>query len=237
MEGSLHHCLERLRLARTGDDLQREILALRDVFEVGHLVYHSVNSTGEQYAALTYSPDWVARYVSQSYERIDPVVQGCYRRFHPIDWRALDWTSRAARSFLHEALDHGVGTQGLSLPIRGPGGQFAVFTVNDTVSDESWTRLRDERLSDLILVAHFVNQKALELEGNRDAADLRALSPREIDALTLLAAGHNRAAIADRLHISEHTLRVYIESARHKLGAMNTVHAVARAMVQGLIVV
>ncbi|MEO1364155.1 MAG: helix-turn-helix transcriptional regulator, partial [Pseudomonadota bacterium] len=63
------------------------------------------------------------------------------------------------------------------------------------------------------------------------------LSPREIDAMTLLAVGYSRAQVADSLSISEHTLRVYIESARHKLGAHNTTHAVARAISQGLIVV
>jgi len=36
---------------------------------------------------------------------------------------------------------------------------------------------------------------------------------------------------------SNHSLRVYIESARFKLGALNTTHAVARAMSRGLIVV
>ena len=55
--------------------------------------------------------------------------------------------------------------------------------------------------------------------------------------MTLIAVGYSRAQIADRLSISEHTLRVYIESARFKLGALNTTHAVARAMSCGLIVV
>ncbi|MEM6409155.1 MAG: helix-turn-helix transcriptional regulator, partial [Pseudomonadota bacterium] len=37
--------------------------------------------------------------------------------------------------------------------------------------------------------------------------------------------------------ISENTLRVYVESARHKMGALNTTHAVARALAAGQIVV
>jgi DNA-binding CsgD family transcriptional regulator len=49
--------------------------------------------------------------------------------------------------------------------------------------------------------------------------------------------GLNRAQAVDTMSISEHTLRVYIESARFKLGAINTTHAVARAMSRGLIVV
>ncbi|KEJ89760.1 hypothetical protein DSW25_05935 [Sulfitobacter donghicola DSW-25 = KCTC 12864 = JCM 14565] len=49
--------------------------------------------------------------------------------------------------------------------------------------------------------------------------------------------GYSRAQVANSLAISEHTLRVYIESARFKLGALNTTHAVARALSRGLIVV
>ena len=91
---------------------------------------------------------------------------------------------------------------------------------------------------DLILIAHFFNQKALEFDAkDREPATL-SLSPREIDALTLLAMGRSRAQAADELSISEHTLRVYIESARSQArGALNTTHAVARALSQGLIIV
>jgi DNA-binding CsgD family transcriptional regulator len=36
--------------------------------------------------------------------------------------------------------------------------------------------------------------------------------------------------------MSENTLRAYIDSARHKLGAMNVTHAVAMALARGIIV-
>ena len=52
---------------------------------------------------------------------------------------------------------------------------------------------------------------------------------------TYMAVGMNRAQAANYLGISEHTLRVYIENARLKLSATNTVHAVARAMSLGLL--
>jgi DNA-binding CsgD family transcriptional regulator len=50
-----------------------------------------------------------------------------------------------------------------------------------------------------------------------------------------LSIGLNRSRTAEQLKISEHTLRVYIESARHKLSAANTTHAVAKAVSGGLI--
>lgn len=226
-----------MQRARSLDDLQGQVLALRELFDVEHLVYHSVNSTGEQYAALTYPMHWVDRYMEQDYARVDPVVQGCYRRFHPVDWRRLDWSGKAAKEFMGEALDVGVGHQGFSVPIRGPNGQFALFTISDSRNDYQWEKYTEEHIRDVILAAHFINQKALEIERGSDEAEFRQLSPRETDALTMLAMGYNRAQAADSLSISEHTLRVYIESARFKLGAANTTHAVARGLSLGLLAI
>ena len=229
--------IEQLQGVTTLDELNDHVVALRDALDVEHVVYHSVNSTGEQYAALTYSPEWVQHYLEKDYARIDPVVQACYRRFHPIDWKRLDWSGKNARNFMGEAVDNGIGNQGFSVPIRGPSGQFALFTVSGNASDEKWASYTQEHTRDLLLVSHFVNQKALELERGTDQVKAVNLSPRETDALTMLAMGYNRAQAADSLSISEHTLRVYIESARFKLTAMNTTHAVARALSRGLIVV
>ena len=136
-----------------------------------------------------------------------------------------------------EAICEGVGNQGFSVPIRGPNGQFALFSVNQKCSDDDWVKFTERSTKDLILVAHYLNQTALRIERGTDEMPMRALSPREKDALTMLALGYSRAQAAETLSISPHTLRVYIDSAQFKLGATNTTHAVARAMVQGLLVV
>lgn len=229
--------VERLERSAALEELQDIITGLRDAFGVDHLVYHWVSSNGEQYGCGTYSPDWVERYLDQGYLRIDPVVLGCFQRFHPVDWKRLDWSSKTARAFQKEAIDYGVGNQGYSIPIRGPNGQFALFTVSHNCGDEVWADFCETNRRDLILVAHYFNQKALEFEPGRVPEQGQALSPREVDAMTLLAVGYSRAQAAETLSISEHTLRVYIESARFKLGALNTTHAVARALSRGLIVV
>lgn len=233
----LETVLERLERSAALDELQDIIVGLRDAFGVDHMVYHWVNGNGDQYGCGTYAPEWVERYLEQGYLRIDPVVLGCFQRFHPVDWKRLDWSSKAARAFQKEAMDYGLGNQGYSIPIRGPNGQFALFTVNHRCDDTDWATFCDTKRRDLILVAHFFNQKALEFEPGRIPEKGQALSPREVEAMTLLAVGYSRAQAAESLSISEHTLRVYIESARFKLGALNTTHAVARALSRGLIVV
>ena len=233
----LDQFFERMERASTRDDLQALITDLRDHYAIAHIVYHWVNSDGEQYGVGTYPIEWAEHYVAQGYLRIDPVIQGCFQRFHPVEWKRLDWSSKAAKALMAEAIEWGVGNQGYSVPLRGPNGQFALFTLNDSCPDDEWQGFCEAHVRDLIMVAHYFNQKALELEKPDEDKVQKPLSPREADALTFLALGYSRAQIAETLEISEHTLRVYVESARFKLGALNTTQAVARALSLGLIVV
>ena len=237
MTQRLDTILHGLEQADQHEALQRAIEALSAFYGVDHMVYHWVSSSGEQYGCGTYDDVWVERYLEKQYLRVDPVITGCYQRFHPVDWKRLDWSSKAARAFQKDAIEHGVGNQGFSIPIRGPNGQFALFSLSHNCTDDEWDAFTETNRRDLILVAHYFNKKALDLEPGRTPEPSQPLSPREIDAMTLLAVGYNRAQVAETLSISEHTLRVYIESARFKLGAMNTTHAVARALARGLIVV
>lgn len=233
----LENILSDLEQAASLEGMQSVSEALREHYEVDHLVYHWVDSSGDQYGCGTYSEEWQQKYLAENYLRIDPVIQGCYQRFHPVDWKRLDWSSKAAREFLKVSAEYGVGNQGFSIPIRGPNGQFALFTINHSCADEEWAKFTHDNRRDLILIAHYFNEKALDFEPVRQPEQQQSLSPREVDAMTLLAIGYSRAQVANSLAISEHTLRVYIESARFKLGALNTTHAVARAMSRGLIVV
>jgi DNA-binding CsgD family transcriptional regulator len=231
----LEALVERIRTADTLEGLQGLTERIRASYDVDHVIYHSVNSVGEQYAALTYDPAWVGRYIEQQYARIDPVVLGALQRFHPVDWKRLDWSGPVRQAFLHEALEAGVGNQGYSVPIRGPSGQFALFTINKRTDDARWARYTGEHLSDFLLLSHYVHQRAEDISQTGARKSLPELSARETDALTLLGLGLGRGQVADRLRISEHTLRVYIDSARSKLGALNTTHAVAIAMARGVI--
>ncbi|MCF3593501.1 LuxR family transcriptional regulator [Rhodobacteraceae bacterium LMO-12] len=229
--------LEDLEQAADPVKLRRIAENLRDNFEIDHLIYRWISRSARQYCYGTYSDEWLNRYLEKDYLRVDPVVQGCFQRFHPVDWKRLDWTGRAARAFQADAVEHGVGNQGFSVPIRGPNGQFALFTLSHHCDDHTWAAFTDSNRRRLILIAHLFNHKALQFEPERPPEPAQTLSPREVDAMTFLAMGYSRAQVADTLSISEHTLRVYIESARFKLGALNTTHAVARALSRGLIVI
>lgn len=229
--------IDRLQSANSLEGLQFATEELRDHYGILHVVYHWVNSQGERFGAGTYSHEWVDRYLEKDYLRIDPVIIGCFQRFHPTDWKSLDWSTKAAKAFFAEAVEFGVGNQGYTIPMRGPNGQFAVFTVTHDCDDDAWDSFIQANGRDLMVIAHEFNKVALDFELGEEGMAMPALSPRELSAMTYLAKGFSRSQAAAELKISEHTLRVYIESARHKLGALNTTHAVARALSGGIIVV
>ena len=235
MARSREHMMETLNGVTDLDALATAISDLTEAFETDHVVYHSVSYSGEEFAVGTYSEDWKTHYVEAGLTRVDPVLRGCLQSYGPVPWEELDWSTPVAAKLMSDAVEAGLGWQGLSLPIRGPDGQFAVFTLSDRSEDNAWTRKRKDLMSDAILISHVLNQRVLEFVDGADGHIVGQLSPRESDVLSLLAVGQTRAQAADTLGISPHTARVYIESARRKMGASNTLHAVARAQSLGLL--
>jgi|SRR5919109_4386519 DNA-binding NarL/FixJ family response regulator len=61
------------------------------------------------------------------------------------------------------------------------------------------------------------------------------LTPREIEVLELLAEGLPNKAIAERLKISDQTVKFHVASIAGKLGAANRTDAVRRAVRRGLV--
>jgi DNA-binding NarL/FixJ family response regulator len=62
-----------------------------------------------------------------------------------------------------------------------------------------------------------------------------SLTPREVQVLELLAEGLSNKAIAERLAISDQTVKFHVSSICGKLGAANRTDAVRRAVRGGLI--
>ena len=61
------------------------------------------------------------------------------------------------------------------------------------------------------------------------------LTPREIEVLAQIAAGHSNKRIADRLAITEETVKGHVRNILSKLGAGDRTHAVTSALRRGII--
>jgi DNA-binding NarL/FixJ family response regulator len=90
--------------------------------------------------------------------------------------------------------------------------------------------------SDAIVVSSDTALNESRLPDDRDDRDIvEPLTPREIEVLELLAEGLPNKAIADRLKISDQTVKFHVSSISAKLGAVNRTDAVRRAVRRGLI--
>ncbi|CAE6821600.1 LuxR C-terminal-related transcriptional regulator [Paraburkholderia domus] len=75
--------------------------------------------------------------------------------------------------------------------------------------------------------------QAIVEDGTYNAAD--ALTTRELDVLRMLSSGHRNRIIAEKLFISELTVKSHLRKINAKLGAQNRTQAVAIGRTRGLI--
>ncbi|MEM5383419.1 LuxR C-terminal-related transcriptional regulator [Paraburkholderia phymatum] len=74
-----------------------------------------------------------------------------------------------------------------------------------------------------------------EAPAGKPSPSCEALTPRELDVLRLLSAGHSNKIIAEKLFVSELTVKSHLRKISAKLGARNRTQAVAIGRATGLI--
>ena len=72
-------------------------------------------------------------------------------------------------------------------------------------------------------------------DGNPKAVASLGISPRELRVLEELAAGRSNKEIAERLHVSPHTVKTHVARLLEKLEAKRRTDAIARARELGIL--
>jgi DNA-binding CsgD family transcriptional regulator len=184
---------------------------------------------------LTYEQQWVDRYIARDYFRIDPVVSRGRTGFLPIDWLEIDRSTPEAHRFFAEAESYGVGCNGVSLPIRGPSGERAIFTGTAYASDREWLARRIALFRDLQFIAHYVHDRVMRVVGIAPSTPSRPLSSRELECLQLISRGRTAKGIAWDIGVSDTAVRLYLSSARTKLRCATVSQAVGVAIAMNII--
>jgi DNA-binding NarL/FixJ family response regulator len=92
--------------------------------------------------------------------------------------------------------------------------------------------LTDRFMRSVIGIGYEIGQS---LERRRSELHPSLLTTRELEVLQLSATGHARRQIADRLQVSESTVKTHLEHIYTKLGVSDRASAVGEALRQGLI--
>ena len=218
---------------QSSESVELSIHIVRDRYPLRHATYHMMQTASlnrnidAPYVKTTYPDNWVARYILKDYIKVDPIVRAGALRSLPFDWSCISPRPEASQ-MLQDYHNHELGPYGYSIPITDKKGRRALFSVNSELNEQSWDKRTAQYLSDWIELAHILHHKAIhELYGEMDPAP--TLSKRQIETLNLSATGLDHKQIARELNISEHTVRNYQQSLRHKLGASSMTHAVGIA--------
>ncbi len=209
----------------------KEFLGLKNI---AYLATHMPPLTRRDfYINVTYDDKWIRRYTEEKYLAIDPVLPAAINSILPIDWSDLRQSSGKNADFFKEARRYDVGHQGLTVPIRGVNGERAFFSVTLDATDAEWRQFKNKNMANLQILSFFFHQNVVSFYGLNN--DNFKLSQRQLEVLTWVSRGKTMQDVADILGISVHTIHTYIDTARSKLCALNTTHAVAKAIQYNLI--
>jgi hypothetical protein len=133
---------------------------LRDLLKVDHLVYYLPKPSGAAFVRLTYPASWIKRYLQMNYANVDPISREAAQRTLPFSWNELKIQSEAEASFLEDALSHGIGPHGFSIPL-GEHGHWALFSISFSGPEQEWSLFLAATRSTLIQIANRLHDRVV----------------------------------------------------------------------------
>src|SRR5947209_5128736 len=115
-------------------DVRETLRAIASEIGIRHIAHLRFSSDQNGEASLptaiaTYSRTWQTIYFLNDYVQIDPVVVRARKAALPFDWETLATDDPAVRAFFADAARHGLGRNGISIPVRiGTGAALVSFT-------------------------------------------------------------------------------------------------------------
>jgi len=173
-----------------------------------------------------WSREWFTRYESEGHFPHDPCAARSRLSAEPFFWHQLlgDGLTARGRLVMDEAAEFGM-KDGFCVPIRVPLAGPAVVTA---AGDRLEVPPGAMPLIETLCVHIF--RKVSGLEKKSDKNESSPLTPRERELLQWSAQGKTNEDIACILGIATHTVESHQRNIRDKLGAINVVHAVTKAL-------
>lgn len=182
-----------------------------------------------------YPDSWLTHYFENAYYLDDPVIMHCKKHLIPIQWQDLGPVStEMGERIMNEATEFGL-KGGISMPVHGPTGEFGIFSMTLNEQKKMHLELIQQASPYIHLFAAYLHetvQRVLSL----DIPDKKLLlTAREKECLRWTADGKTSWEISQLLNTSERTINFHLTNSMSKLDVNNRQHAVAKAVLQGII--
>jgi len=240
--------IEQLNYANTITEINHLCANIRhyygfDFFAV-FAVFARFNRSGQKplcFMLREFDNQWTKHYEQKQYVFVDPTIRIGLNKSVPYIWASEKYQqlkpllSSDEAKIAAEGLDFGLKNI-FNAPFHSADGSYGLirFLNNRQGQDQQCEWVNDmDKQAKLFLLAGHVYQALKRILSSKKQA--KSLSQREQDILTWVAQGYNPDNIADKLHISQHTVRNHLRHVRTKLQVKNMTHAVAKAVSSGLI--
>lgn len=229
-----------VQAAETAEAVCQKLLGITSAFGLTSLMAGTVPTPGtpigKQKAHVLvcdWPMDWLERYVARNYVDHDPVVTRMKQLQAPFQWNeaAKDIRiDRGAKNVMGDASEFKL-RDWLAFPLITLDGQIMMVSLGGEKIEMS-----EIEFGMISMAATYAVGRAMQLQmaGERTVEHVE-LTPRERECLRWAASGKSEWEISQILGISEHTSEKHLLNAKHKLGAVNRVQAVAEAIRRGYI--
>ena len=215
--------------------IMKEIASEAGLSHISHLHFATNKSSDATLFAgvSTYCREWQRQYFQKQYLSIDPVVKCGSTAILAFDWDTLNRDDPAILAFFADAIRHGVGRNGLSIPVRSRKNAHSLVSFNSDLPRPEWVSLKEKNMIYLQQLAALIDAAA-SVNSKLPSTPIE-LSRREEQCLIWVARGKTYQEVGDILGLNVSTVRTHLDIARHKLHCINLTHAVGVALATGVI--
>ena len=225
-------------LGNDDNDLADTLKSIASEIGISHIAYLRMSPDKspdicQLVAIVTYSRLWQHRYFVKKYMTNDPLISYGRDADQPFDWANVPVDDPATKAFFADAVNHSVGRNGLSIPLRNRRGVFALVSFTSDLPTDEWEAYKAANMKGLKLLSVLIDSAA-NINFKLRAPPVH-LSNREEQCLLWAARGKTYQEIAEILGLAFGSVKTHLDAARHKLHCMNLTHAAAVAFATGVI--
>jgi LuxR family transcriptional regulator, quorum-sensing system regulator SolR len=188
----------------------------------------------QQYILSGYPVDWVERYMSRDYFKVDPVIKHSQESTLPLIWGDQHFWQGKSEEFWDEARAFGLQA-GLSISVRELPAVTGVFSL----ARDKMLEVHGQDLAALIgrshMFATLLNHAVARIELPKLLPAQGKLTARELECLRWTAEGKTAWEIGQILGITERTAVFHLNNVIRKLAVTNKIQAVVRAVALRLV--
>jgi DNA-binding CsgD family transcriptional regulator len=208
-----------------------ELAAISKKFGFEHVSYLANSlSVGDRklppFVQTTFPPEWMIFYFNQGFQKVDPTIRICRHSLMGVNWETLDRSDPRIASLFAAFHKYEIGRQGYSIPTHGLGTDVSLLSVTGNDSSDEWELKTRKAEAELSLIAARLHAKILHQATGKEAPSVRPLGGREREVLNWAARGKTISETAQIINLSPRSVEHYLQNAKTKLNAANTVHAV-----------